>query len=121
MIPEKQNTLNPLDMVRTQIDKAARYLRCDTNLIEKLRYAERSLLVSVPVMMDDGKLKIFKGFRVQHNTVRGPAKGGIRFHPNVDLDEVTGGVDDMEVRGHEYPVRRREGGGPVQSQRDEHA
>jgi glutamate dehydrogenase (NAD(P)+) len=89
MIPEKQNTLNPLDMVRTQIDKAARYLRCDTNLIEKLRYAERSLLVSVPVMMDDGKLKIFKGFRVQHNTVRGPAKGGIRFHPNVDLDEVT--------------------------------
>jgi glutamate dehydrogenase (NAD(P)+) len=76
-------------MVLIQIDKAARYLRCDPNLIEKLKHAERALLVSVPVMMDDGRLKVFKGFRVQHNTVRGPAKGGIRFHPDVDLDEVT--------------------------------
>jgi glutamate dehydrogenase (NAD(P)+) len=89
MISEEQNNMNPLDMVHAQIDKAARYLHCDMNLMEKLRYAERSLLVSVPVLMDDGKLKVFKGFRVQHNTVRGPAKGGIRFHPNVDLDEVT--------------------------------
>ncbi len=89
MISEEQNNMNPLDMVQAQIDKAARYLHCDMNLMEKLKYAERSLLVSVPVLMDDGKLKIFKGFRVQYNTVRGPAKGGIRYHPNVDLDEVT--------------------------------
>ncbi len=81
--------LNPLEMVHTQIDKAARYLKADPNLVEKLKHAERALLVSVPVMMDDGRLKVFKGFRVQHNTVRGPAKGGIRYHPNVDLDEVT--------------------------------
>jgi glutamate dehydrogenase (NAD(P)+) len=89
MHAEELKKMNPLDMVLAQIDKAAKYLRCDPNFIEKLKHAERSLMVSVPVMMDDGKLKIYKGFRVQHNTVRGPAKGGIRFHPNVDLDEVT--------------------------------
>ncbi len=89
MHSEEQQTLNPLDMVHAQMDKAARHLRCDPNLIEKLKHAERSLMVSVPVLMDDGTLKVFKGFRVQHSTVRGPAKGGIRFHPIVDLDEVT--------------------------------
>ncbi len=89
MHAEELTKMNPLDMVLAQIDKADRYLRCDPNLIEKLKHAERSLIVSVPVIMDDGRLKVFKGFRVQHNTVRGPAKGGIRFHPNVDLDEVT--------------------------------
>jgi glutamate dehydrogenase (NAD(P)+) len=89
MFSEDQGMMNPLDMVKAQMDKAARYLRCDSNMIEKLKHAERSLLVSVPVMMDDGTLKVFKGFRVQYNTVRGPAKGGIRYHPIVDLDEVT--------------------------------
>jgi len=89
MSPNEANNLNPLEMVYTQIEKAAKYLKADPNLIEKLKYAERALLVSVPVIMDDGRLKVFRGFRVQHNTVRGPAKGGIRFHPNVNLDEVT--------------------------------
>jgi len=84
-----ESKLNPLEMVLAQIDKAARYLKTDPNLIEKLKYAERALLVAVPVVMDDGRLKVFRGFRVQHNTVRGPAKGGIRFHPDVGLDEVT--------------------------------
>lgn len=81
--------LNPLEMVHAQIDKAARHLKADPNLVEKLKHAERALLVSVPVVMDDGRLRVFKGFRVQHNTVRGPAKGGIRYHPNVNLDEIT--------------------------------
>jgi glutamate dehydrogenase (NAD(P)+) len=89
MLSDDQGMLNPLDMVMAQMDKAARHLRCDPNMIEKLKHAERSLIVAVPVMMDDGTLKVFKGFRVQYNTVRGPAKGGIRFHPIVDLDEVT--------------------------------
>ncbi|HET6421190.1 MAG TPA: Glu/Leu/Phe/Val dehydrogenase [Geobacteraceae bacterium] len=89
MNSEERKKLNPLKMVHTQIDKAARYLRCDPNLIEKLKHAERALMVSVPVVMDDGNLKVFKGFRVQYNTVRGPAKGGIRYHTSVDLDEVT--------------------------------
>ena len=81
--------MNPWDMVLAQIDKAAGYLSCDPEIIEKLRHSERALMVSVPVRMDDGRIRVFKGFRVQHNTVRGPAKGGVRFHPEVDLDEVT--------------------------------
>jgi len=81
--------INPWEMVQAQIDKAVKHLDCDPNMIEKLRHPERSLLVSVPVRMDDGTLKVFKGYRVQHSTVRGPAKGGIRFHPSVALDEVT--------------------------------
>ncbi|HKZ17326.1 MAG TPA: Glu/Leu/Phe/Val dehydrogenase [Geobacteraceae bacterium] len=89
MLSDDQGMLNPLDMVIAQMDKAARHLCCDSNIIEKLKHAERSLIVSVPVMMDDGTLQVFKGFRVQHSTVRGPAKGGIRYHPIVDLEEVT--------------------------------
>ena len=81
--------INPWQMVLAQIDKTEKHLKCDPNMIEKLKHPERSLLVSVPVRMDDGRIKVFKGFRVQHSTVRGPAKGGIRYHPSVDLDEVT--------------------------------
>ncbi len=81
--------INPWEMVLAQIDKAQKHLECDPNMIEKLRHPERSLLVSVPVRMDNGRIRVFKGFRVQHSTVRGPAKGGIRYHPSVDLDEVT--------------------------------
>ncbi len=86
---EETTRINPWQMVLAQIDKAAKQLECDPNMIEKLRHPERSLLVSIPVRMDDGNIRVFKGFRVQHSTVRGPAKGGIRYHPNVDLDEVT--------------------------------
>ncbi|ABK99325.1 Glu/Leu/Phe/Val family dehydrogenase [Pelobacter propionicus] len=89
MHSDEATRLNPLEMVHTQLDKAARHLKADLNLVEKLKYAERALLVSVPVVMDDGQLKVFRGFRVQYNTVRGPAKGGIRYHPNVGLDEIT--------------------------------
>ncbi len=89
MLSEDQIMMNPWNMVLAQIDKAARYLDYDNNLLEKLKHAERALLVSVPVLMDNGKLEVFKGFRVQYNTVRGPAKGGIRFHPDVNLDEIT--------------------------------
>ncbi|KAF0216540.1 MAG: glutamate dehydrogenase [Geobacteraceae bacterium] len=89
MVPDRKQKINPWEMVLAQIDKAEKRLECDPNMIEKLRYPERSLLVSVPVRMDDGRIKVFKGFRVQHSTIRGPAKGGIRYHPDVDLDEVT--------------------------------
>ncbi len=88
MTPQMER-INPWQMVLAQIDKAEKHLHCDPNIIEKLKHAERALLVAVPVRMDDGKVKVFKGFRVQHSTVRGPSKGGIRFHPDVDLDEVT--------------------------------
>jgi glutamate dehydrogenase (NAD(P)+) len=89
MAQEETRRMNPWNMVLAQIDKAEKYLGCEPDIIEKLRYAERALLVSVPVRMDDGRTKVFKGFRVQHSTVRGPAKGGIRYHPEVDLDEIT--------------------------------
>ena len=86
---DEPRKINPWEMVQAQIDKALKHIEFDPNMIEKLRYPERSLLVSVPVRMDDGRIKVFKGYRVQHSTVRGPAKGGTRFHPSVALDEVT--------------------------------
>src|SRR5258708_3221295 len=70
------------------LDQAAQYSQIDNEIIERLRHPQSTLEVSVPVRMDDGSLKIFTGYRVRHNDGRGPTKGGIRFHPNVSLDEV---------------------------------
>ena len=70
------------------LDQAARFAQIDSEVIERLRHPQNTLEVSVPVRMDDGTLKIFTGYRVRHNDSRGPTKGGIRFHPNVTLDEV---------------------------------
>jgi glutamate dehydrogenase len=70
------------------LKKAAAVLNLEHNIVEALSSPERMLIVSIPVKMDDGKLKVFTGYRVQHNTARGPAKGGIRYHPGVCLDEV---------------------------------
>ena len=69
-------------------DLAANALGLDENLRAMIKYPERILSVSVPVRMDSGKVVRFEGYRVQHSTHRGPAKGGIRFHPNVTMDEV---------------------------------
>lgn len=71
-----------------RLDKAASYAKIDAEAIEKLKYPKACLEVSIPVRMDDGSLRIFTGYRVHHNDVRGPTKGGIRFHPQVSLDEV---------------------------------
>jgi glutamate dehydrogenase (NAD(P)+) len=73
-----------------QLDSAAKSLSLDPGMHKFLRSNERSLIVSVPVVMDDGKLEVFTGYRVQHSTGRGPGKGGIRFHPSVNLEEVSG-------------------------------
>ena len=70
------------------LKKAAAVLNLEPNIVEVLSSPERMLIVSIPVKMDDGKTKVFTGYRVQHNTARGPAKGGIRYHPEVCLDEV---------------------------------
>jgi glutamate dehydrogenase (NAD(P)+) len=69
---------------------AARTLGLDPGLHRYLAGAERTLIVTLPVMMDDGRLEVFTGYRIQHSTARGPGKGGIRFHPAVTLEEVTG-------------------------------
>ena len=71
-----------------QFDQAAARLNIDKGLLEFIKYPKRSIIVKLPVRMDDGSFEMFTGYRVQHSTVRGPAKGGIRYHPKVDLDEV---------------------------------
>lgn len=71
-----------------QFNEAAESMRLDTNLRERLKLPQRSLLVSIPVKMDDGRVEVFTGYRVQHDSARGPCKGGIRYHPEVNLGEV---------------------------------
>lgn len=71
-----------------QFDQAAERMNLDQNLRERLKLPERSLLVSIPVRMDNGTVKVFTGYRVQHDSSRGPSKGGIRYHPDVNLGEV---------------------------------
>ena len=73
---------------RQQFDAAADHLKLDQGLRAVLRVPKRQLIVSIPVRMDDGRIQTFEGYRVQYNLSRGPAKGGIRYHPGVTLDEV---------------------------------
>jgi len=79
---------NPFQIALQNFDRAADALELSDDIRSMIKYPERELLVSIPVRMDSGHIVCFPGFRVQHNTVRGPGKGGIRFHPNVTLDEV---------------------------------
>lgn len=71
-----------------RLDKALQYVTIHDDAIERLKFPKASLTVSVPVRMDDGSLRVFQGYRVRYDDSRGPTKGGIRFHPNVTLDEV---------------------------------
>jgi glutamate dehydrogenase (NAD(P)+) len=84
----KSNRINPLDVAMKQVEIAAERLKLDPGIYEKIKHTKRELIVHFPVKMDDGSVKIFTGYRVQHNMTRGPGKGGIRYHPDVDLDEV---------------------------------
>ncbi len=70
-----------------QLEQAAEVMGLDPNILERLKYPKRALTVSVPIRLDDGTVKTFMGYRVQHNMTIGPGKGGIRFHPSVDLSE----------------------------------
>ncbi|HZH99106.1 MAG TPA: Glu/Leu/Phe/Val dehydrogenase dimerization domain-containing protein, partial [Fimbriimonadaceae bacterium] len=81
--------INVLQMARDQLAVAARYLNLDEGLHSVLAQPKRQLVVHFPVVFDNGEVQVFQGFRVQHNSSRGPTKGGIRFHPDVDLDETT--------------------------------
>jgi glutamate dehydrogenase (NAD(P)+) len=80
--------LNPYRIAQIQFDIAAEHLKLDPGMRQVLRTPKRILEVSIPTKMDNGQVKVFTGFRVQHNVARGPAKGGIRYHPGVTLDEV---------------------------------
>lgn len=79
---------NPYDNAKQQLEKIAEILKIDRDIIERLAVPDRLAIVSINVLMDDGKTRIFKGFRSQHNNALGPYKGGIRFHPMVCEDEV---------------------------------
>jgi glutamate dehydrogenase (NAD(P)+) len=73
-----------------QLQEAASTMRLDPNIAERLQVPKRALVVSVPIRLDDGSIRCFEGYRVQHNMTLGPGKGGIRFHPEVNLSEVAG-------------------------------
>jgi glutamate dehydrogenase (NAD(P)+) len=83
-----EQEINPWEAQSARFDLAARKLNLDEGLVKVLRYPNRELIVHIPVMMDNGKLEVFTGFRVQHSIARGPAKGGVRYSPDVTLDEV---------------------------------
>ena len=90
MSAEGVNTqLNPLENAERQFDEAATRLGLDAGVKEMLKRPRRTTIQSLPVVMDDGTIRIFTGYRVQHSIARGPAKGGIRFHQDVTLDEVS--------------------------------
>ena len=72
-----------------QLEEAASVMKADENIIERLKKPKRAIQVSIPIRLDDGTVKTFEGYRVQHNLTLGPGKGGIRFHPDVDLSETT--------------------------------
>jgi glutamate dehydrogenase/leucine dehydrogenase len=82
------SSINPYEVALKQLDNAAKLLRLDPGMHEFLRTPKRVLTVSLPVRMDNGRVRVFVGHRVQHNDARGPYKGGIRYHPAVTLDEV---------------------------------
>lgn len=79
---------NPFESMMSRFDEAAKLLDLDPNLYTIMRWPNRELTVYIPVHMDDGHVEVFKGYRVQHSFARGPGKGGIRYSPDVSLDEV---------------------------------
>ena len=83
-----KETLNPFEIARKQVKTACDRLNADPAVYEILKSPQRVLEVSFPVKLDDGTVKTFTGYRSQHNNAVGPYKGGVRFHPNVNLDEV---------------------------------
>jgi glutamate dehydrogenase (NAD(P)+) len=83
-----EQEINPWEAQAARFDLAAQKLNLDEGLWKVLRYPTREIILHIPVAMDDGRLEVFTGFRVQHSIARGPAKGGIRYSPDVTLDEV---------------------------------
>ncbi|MEM7310045.1 MAG: Glu/Leu/Phe/Val dehydrogenase [Planctomycetota bacterium] len=84
----ERDEFNPFLAMAERFESAADYLELDAGVREVLRTPDRELTVSIPIVMDDGSLRVFRGYRVQHNFLRGPCKGGIRFAPDVHIDEV---------------------------------
>ena len=91
VMPDKDSFLNeenPFEAMMSRFDRAAQLLDLEPGLYKVLRHPEKQIIISIPVMMDSGEVEVFIGYRVLYNTSRGPAKGGIRFDMNVNLEEV---------------------------------
>ena len=88
MLESSTTTINPFGVALKQLDEAAKLIKLDRGVHQILAHPKRVLTVSIPTRMDDGEIKVFTGFRSQHNDARGPFKGGIRYHPQVTIDEV---------------------------------
>jgi len=89
MVKVMSKKLSPLDVALEQLNIVAEKMDLDPGVHEVLKHPKRSLIVSVPIRRDNGEIIVFMGCRVQHNDARGPFKGGIRYHPDVTVDEVT--------------------------------
>ena len=87
-VPESHLLENPYDIAKEQLRRVAELFGVDPNLVNVLQECKKAVVVSVPVTMDDGNIQALEGYRVTHNIARGPSKGGIRYHPDVELDEV---------------------------------
>ena len=116
--PDRADAVTPLRPVGAILDRikdAASLTSVDPAAVAMMSNPERILQVAVPVRMDDGRVEVFTGWRAHHSTIRGPAKGGIRFHPTVTAEEVIGPRrrDDPQVRGRRPPVRWWQGRGGV--------
>src|SRR3989338_1980365 len=80
--------MNPFETALLQLDRASLFADLNPMVLERLRRPDREVRVSIPVEMDTGVLRIFEGYRIEHNNTLGPYKGGLRYHPDVDIDEV---------------------------------
>lgn len=80
--------INPFKNALRQLDRAAAVAEIDAKTLARMRHAEREVRIAIPITMDGGDMRIFEGYRVQHSSARGPYKGGIRFHPETNMDEV---------------------------------
>ncbi len=82
------NNENPWIRAKQQLTQASKKLGFDKLLFSMLSEHDRIIEVSMPIQMENGKVEVFRGYRVQHNNIQGPYKGGLRYHPKVDMDEV---------------------------------
>src|SRR6266545_4107091 len=90
ILEERESHLreNPFELARRQLRRVAECFEIEESLVNVLQECKKSIEVSIPTQMDDGSVHTFTGFRVTHNVARGPSKGGIRYHPDVTLDEI---------------------------------
>src|SRR5579883_2242695 len=86
--PAAESEINPWESAAHRFDEAAELLKLDDGMRKVLRTPAMELTVNIPVILDDGRIEVFTGYRVQHSMARGAAKGGIRFAPDVSLDEI---------------------------------